>query len=292
MGKPKINKMPGQTYFAPYVLLALHNLGGKVQTKHAIKTTLSFFDVSDKIMGEKSKTRKEPLIHNRIRWARNDLYLAGFIGDSDYGYWQLTENAKKTISLCRDDFSRFSSEISQKVTLARQQDAAEKKISSAEKTETIKDDTGEEGLSSSAQDLEIIKGMDSFAFERLCAQLFTAVGYEDVENTKKTGDGGFDGVGYLPVGLARFKVAFESKQWGAGQKVGKQDMQRFLTAAKTDEKADNAVFITTSDFTKDARAYAALNGIELINGEKLVELLYKHDIGCVKRLDKGYFDAI
>ena len=53
-------------------------------------------------------------------------------------------------------------------------------------------------------------------------------------------------------------------------------------------QAEKALFITTSDFTKEAKDIAEQHGIELINGEKLMGLLFEKEIGYRKILDDDF----
>ncbi len=61
---------------------------------------------------------------------------------------------------------------------------------------------------------------------------------------------------------------------------------------KTDEKAEKAVFITTSSFTRDAKNRASEYGMELIDGKRLIEFLKKYEIGFEQQIVKNYFDKI
>jgi len=64
------------------------------------------------------------------------------------------------------------------------------------------------------------------------------------------------------------------------------------------KKADKGVFITTSSFSKNARAYAADVGtnVILICGKHLAQLMIDHDVGVsevssytIKKIDTDYF---
>jgi restriction system protein len=63
-------------------------------------------------------------------------------------------------------------------------------------------------------------------------------------------------------------------------------------------KAAKGVFVTTSDFSKEARDTAELlsKRIVLINGERLTDLMVRHDVGCrveetlhAKKVDEDFF---
>ena len=64
--------------------------------------------------------------------------------------------------------------------------------------------------------------------------------------------------------------------------------------------ARKGILITTSDFTKEAIeavSYSTTVSIVLINGYKLVDLMYEHNIGVgvekviqIKKIDNDYFE--
>jgi restriction endonuclease Mrr len=80
--------------------------------------------------------------------------------------------------------------------------------------------------------------------------------------------------------------------------VDRPEIQKFAGALQG-QRAKKGIFITTSDFTKDANDYAAMidSRIVLINGTRLSNLMIDHGIGVtratsyeVKRLDSDYFE--
>ena len=90
-------------------------------------------------------------------------------------------------------------------------------------------------------------------------------------------------------------IYVQAKRWE--NVVGRPEIQRFAGALQG-QRARKGVFITTSDFTSEARAYA--NQIDtrvvLINGEDLTKLMIEHSVGVtrlrsyeVKRVDSDYF---
>lgn len=74
-----------------------------------------------------------------------------------------------------------------------------------------------------------------------------------------------------------------------------------MFSGSLDGKGSKGVFITTSDFTSEARDYAAeLSGkkIILIGGEQLARLMIQHNFGVAsaatyvtKRIDSDYFEV-
>ena len=61
-------------------------------------------------------------------------------------------------------------------------------------------------------------------------------------------------------------------------------------------KVEKGLFITTAKFSQGAEAYAAVQHIILINGEKLTNLMIEYNLGVsvqnvykIKRIDSDYF---
>lgn len=117
-------------------------------------------------------------------------------------------------------------------------------------------------------------------FEYYCANIFKKIGFEAVV-TPPTNDGGYD------IKLLKNNNIFalvECKLFGK-TKVGRPLIQKLVGASVT-EKANNLIFITTSDFSNEAIEYANATHVQLINGENLIKLserVYHSD-------NKNYFD--
>ena len=117
-------------------------------------------------------------------------------------------------------------------------------------------------------------------FEELVVKLLVAMGYGgSVENPGKsigkTGDGG-------------------------GNNVSAGAIRDFF-GSLDNKKAAKGLFITTSDFTKDARATAATlsKRIVLIDGRQLTRLMIRYDVGCriertlyIKKIDEDFFAEV
>jgi hypothetical protein len=116
---------------------------------------------------------------------------------------------------------------------------------------------------------EKLFALEAFEFEREIAKLHEKLGYE-VEQTKATGDGGKDAIMWKN----KTKYLLECKKYRTGNQVGRRDIQIFHSAILTDN-AEGGFFVTTSDFSKEAREYVVdhkLN-INLINMQGLSKLI-------------------
>ena len=123
-----------------------------------------------------------------------------------------------------------------------------------------------------------LQAMNPTEFEELIVQLLVALGFEDVNLTPASGDGGIDVRGTLVVGdVVRTQMAVQVKRWR--RNVQAPIVQQVRGSLGTHEQG---LIITTSDFSKGAREEAARPNavpVGLMNGEQLVALLVENNIG-------------
>lgn len=100
-------------------------------------------------------------------------------------------------------------------------------------------------------------------FEYAVGHYFEIQGW-DVEVTRATGDGGKD----LVLRKDGATVLVEIKLFGEGKKVGRPAVMK-LHSAVIHERAATGIFVSTSEFTKQAEEFAALNQLTLIDGTEL-----------------------
>ena len=117
-------------------------------------------------------------------------------------------------------------------------------------------------------------------FEELISQLLAEMGFEMVEVTKLSGDGGIDVRGTLVVDdVVRIKMAVQVKKWKLKNNILAPVVQQVRGSLGAHEQG---LIVTTSDFSAGAikeAAQADKTPIALMNGAQLVMLLMEHDIG-------------
>ena len=127
--------------------------------------------------------------------------------------------------------------------------------------------------------LDRARGASPADFENLVGVLLAAMGFEGVEVTSISGDGGIDVRGILVVGDAvRTRMAVQAKRWN--KNVGAPVVQQVRGSLGAHEQG---LIITTSDFSKVARDEAMRSDaapVSLMNGEQLAALLARHQIGA------------
>jgi len=127
---------------------------------------------------------------------------------------------------------------------------------------------------------ERLMAMTPGEFEVLVSELLAEMGFEMIEVTKISGDGGIDVRGTLVVGdVVRIKMAVQVKKWKLKNNIQAPIVQQVRGSLGVHE---HGLIITTSDFSVGAIKEAAQpdkTPIALMNGEQLVILLIEHDIG-------------
>ena len=127
--------------------------------------------------------------------------------------------------------------------------------------------------------LGFLRALAPAGFERLSQRLLREAGFTQVVVTGQSGDGGIDGYGILQVNpLASFKVLFQCKRYA--KSVSPSHVRDFRGAMSG--RADKGIVITTGTFSAEARREATRDGappIELIDGEKLLDMLEKLELG-------------
>jgi len=146
-----------------------------------------------------------------------------------------------------------------------------------------------------AELLEVLHQVSPGFFETIVLDVLHRMGYgtsrADLQRVGGSGDGGIDGVISLDrLGLE--KVYVQAKRWQ--QPVGRPEVQAFYGAGR---RAHKSVFITTSSFTPQAQSFASsIEGLVLVDGQRLAELMIEHEVGVslrplrVPKLDSDYFD--
>ena len=147
--------------------------------------------------------------------------------------------------------------------------------------------------------LRRIKGCTPVFFERLVVKLLVEMGYGGTRQNAgraigRSGVEGIDGVIHEDR-LGLDVIYLQAKRWEGI--VGRPEIQKFVGALQG-QRAKKGVFITTSDFTKEAVDYVRNieNKVVLMNGALLANLMIDHNVGVsiaetykIKKIDSDYF---
>jgi len=258
-------------FFGP-LLDALKAIGGSAKPDEAIDRVAEDLKISDNVLNETLPSGGNRF-RNRVAWARFYLAREGLLDSSKRGVWSLTDKGLKTTltyEQSEEIFRRWAKVFQEQRKKREKEEPAAEKV--AEATGSVSKDYRDEVL-------ELLLKLPPDGFERLSQRLLREAGFTQVLVTGKSGDGGIDGVGTLQVNpLVSFKVLFQCKRYSGS--VLPSHVRDFRGAMGG--RADKGIIITTGSFTAEARREASRDGvppIELIDGEKLIDMLEKLELG-------------
>ena len=244
---------------------------------------------------------------NRVGWARTYLKKAGLLEYVKRGVLRLTPRGAQVLADAPSEINtQFLDQFPEFLEFH-----LPKKPEGGEPSEVVEgSETPDEIIEASYQQLraqltgellELVRSMSWQFFERLVVDLLLNMGYggsrkEAGQAFQQAGDEGIDGtVKEDRLGLDIIYV--QAKRWKDGSTVGRPEIQKFAGALQG-KRARKGVFITTSNFSKEAIEYAGMidTKIILIDGERLAELMLEHGVGVaitrayeIKKIDSDYF---
>lgn len=122
-------------------------------------------------------------------------------------------------------------------------------------------------LLDSQKDINTIKSLSWREFEELIGEYYRRRGYTVQENDSAGADGGVD-VTIINGGLT---FLIQCKQWRS-EKVGVNIIRENFGIVSA-EGATGGIVITSGSFTPEAKKFGEGNGVELVDGSKLVEMI-------------------
>ena len=299
-----------QTLMRP--LLAHLSDGKEHSNQETLQTLAQEFQLTDEELSQRLPSGLQTIFTNRIAWAKSHLKAAGLIESPRRGYYKINPRGMEVLQTnpSRVDL-RVLNQYPEYVEFRTPKNEEGKPKSDATSQVTSETDkwTPEDHLEYGYQKIrdqlaidlltKVKSGSPEF-FEKLVVELLLAMGYggsrQDAGRTVgRAGDGGIDGV-INEDRLGLDVIYVQAKRWEGT--VGRPEIQKFAGALQG-QRARKGIFITTSDFTKDANDYASMidSRIVLINGARLSHLMIDHGIGVtratsyeVKRLDSDYFE--
>ena len=297
-----------QSFMLPLLRLAAD--GREHSLKEAVTHLASEFRLSDAERNEYLPSGKQRVFENRIRWARTYIGKAGLVSSPRRGYFAITKRGVSVLdeglsSLSTAYLERFPEFVEFKTTASRETAsgiAPEERSSSSDRTPHEALETAYDRLRSELADeiLSVIKESEPSLFEELVVDLLVTMGYggsrrDAGQAIGRRGDEGIDGI-IKEDRLGLDIIYIQAKRWEGT--IGRPEIQKFA-GALDGQRAKKGIFITTSDFSREAAEYASRidKKIILIDGPMLAGLMIDHDVGVtpvsryeVKKLDADYFE--
>ncbi len=286
---------------------------GNLNVTQCLPSLQREFNISDEEAAELNPSGTMTTFANRTHWARTYLSKAGLLTSPSRNRHVVTEDGRKLLSSGVDridmkTLEKFPAYI--KWREAERQNPLTDGLAPKHIEVARSEGTPEELIERASHELSAalvddlmgrLHSMHPVRFERLILDLLKAMGYGagtfgKHEMTKTSGDGGIDGIIHEDA-LGLDAVYIQAKRYQAETKVGRPAIQQFI-GSLTGKGANKGVFVTTSDFSADAKAYLAKvqHRVVLIGGAELARLMIQNRVGVRDRLtyvlrsvDEDYF---
>lgn len=203
---------------------ALRDLGDSGRPREATARIAKNLGLSDELLDQTLKSGASRF-HNQVAWGRQYLVWEGLLDSSKHGTWTLTEKGRNAHL---DD--KEVSDIFLKWVAIHAENRKQKK--EAEETEeeiriprlATENSTEEEKL-----DLQnTLRLISPSGFEKVCRELLRESGFQNVEVTGGSADGGIDGYGILEMNpFVSFRVLFQCKRYAKGNLVSRAQVGDF-----------------------------------------------------------------
>lgn len=286
---------PSRAELVTATFKAIADCKGSATNDEIQERAISILHLPDSIVNIMHTDNTQTKLQYELRWARTYLKKYGAINNSTRGVWSLSVGFENINTIDGNMVCQKVREIDaqSKANSENPKDIYEKKSNKKELPDEIDEEPWREELA------VCLRNMNPFGFERLAMRLLRECGFSKVSVTKKTGDNGIDGFGKLSLnGIVSINVAFQCKRY-AGLISNSQirDFRGSLPAG-----IEKGIFITTGAFSNEAVKEAADSGktpsIDLIDGEELINLLIKHELGIIRKVktiycvQKDFFEEI
>lgn len=297
-----------ETIMLPLLRFAAAADGQAVALREAVSSLADTFALTEDERGEFLPSGGTLKFSSRASWARTYLQKAGLLEAAGRGHVRITDRGRRLLKskphridndvLSQfEDFRAFYGRKKEHLPLKRS-DAEDVQRTPLESLATEYERLREVLLS---EVLDRLKQCSPQFFERLVILVLVKMGYGGSLRDAglavgKSRDGGIDGViREDKLGLASIYV--QAKRW-ADKPVGSRDIDQFA-GALSKHKGTKGIYITTSTFTKDARASVEKHSstMVLIDGLQLAGLMIDYDVGVslistysVKKVDTDFFE--
>lgn len=293
------------------MLSVLQSLGdGCSRTvKEVSESVAAAMGVSDADLAEELPSGGQTKWANRIAWVGTHFSFAKLIRRPARGQMQITDLGREVLAkrperidlkFLRQFPDYREAKRGRKESSEEDREHGDDDEAATTPQETLEQSFAELRKALAAELLELVKSKSPRFFEKLVLLVMQRLGYgsllpDPTEHLGGSGDGGLDGlVKEDQLGLDVIYV--QAKRWNTP--VGAKTVREFL-GALDQAGAKKGVLITTSTFTKDAKAPLGKTDkkIALVDGQMLAELMIDHDLGVasgkvfhLKKVDLDFFE--
>lgn len=296
-----------QTFMLPVLRYAGAHGATEIPMRELLGAMAEEFKLSEDDLRELLPSGTSTTFGSRVGWACTYLKKAGLLVAPRRGYIKISPRGQEVLSRnpAKVDVN-FLRKFPEFVIFHSAKTPKESKLP-LEDVNSVQ--TPQEQIESSYRELrsalasellEKLKQTTPNFFERLVVDLLVRMGYggslkDAGKAIGKAGDEGIDGI-IKEDKLGLDTIYIQAKRW-KDSPVGRPAIQQFA-GALAGQGAHKGIFISTSTFTEEARAFTnkVNSKIVLIDGDELANLMIDYGIGVattvsyeVKRIDSDYF---
>jgi len=282
----KLNSKHAQfiNWMPPFIEV-LKEKGGAATVKEIREGIVEKMDLDDEFLAERYEKSGLLRFNNQVYWAKQYLTWEKLVETSKHGIWSLTKEGLKSSLTYDEAYKLFRKWIKIHSEARKEKDRLKKKEKSPMETATGDIESDSENLENVSL-LDIIKSTTPTGFEHLCARLLREYDFEDIIVTKRSGDGGIDGTAVLKINpFVNMSVYFQCKRFDGTVPISY--IREFIGVLASDQKGvDRGLLISTGTFPPGAYELERRNTmLELIDGEKLIEMFHKVELGLTPRME-------
>jgi restriction system protein len=268
-------------------LRAVAALGGSGNAREITARVLEDMAFSEELLERTYESRPtKSILLDRLDWARSYCKMSGTLESPRRGVFLMAPLGREVLDLPEQGAVQRLLELDRQVRAERR---------SADEDAPPPDEEGEDAAAASRvlreQVLERLHRLTPTAFEEFCLYLLRRYGLE-LTRTGGSGDEGIDGIGTAPISpVLSATVAVQAKRWEPSTVVSR-DVVALLQRDAAAAGAERAVLVTLGKFSAPARraSQQATPTVDLIDGERLCDLVEEQAVGLVWTLDDAWFE--
>lgn len=296
--------------FFPAILRIL-STGETLHVKQIRSQAFDLMQLSEEDRSVLLPSGKQRTAENRVNWALTYLKKAGLVERPATGKYRITPAGKTALQEVGDQITleyleQFDS--FRDFHMVKPHDTQDSSACINAMAEGSPQDTMDIAFQQindelAANLLQVIMEHSPQFFEKLVVELLLKMGYggafeESGITVGQSGDEGIDGI-IREDKLGFSNIYIQAKRWNTDAAVGRPEVQKFV-GALAGQGAQKGLFITTAQFTKEAKSYVGKQSatkVVLVDGEKLTKLMIEYDVGvsvlntyAIKKIDSDFFD--
>ncbi len=282
------------------------------QKEHSVRDAIDHlsirFGLDNNELRQLLPSGQQTVFDNRVGWAKTYLKQAGLLETTRRGYFRITARGIEVLKQGPERIDRkFLGQFEEFAEFVGGKSKSQDKIkydidSKLNRTPLEALEAAYENLRNelARELLQQIKSCPPSLFEKIVVELLLKMGYggsrkDAGQAIGKSGDEGIDGI-IKEDKLGLDVIYIQAKRWG-NTTVSRPEIQKFAGALQG-QRAKKGIFITTSNFSKEAVDYVTKidTKIILIDGNQLAHYMIDNDVGVspvaeykVKKLDLDYF---